>query len=489
MTTSTIRRVSGSRHAVTFGVAVASVLVYIGTEGLVGEVFFQLVMWAGVAGLFVGLRRNNAVATPWITFACGLTAFAIGDLLFSLYEYVFDIDPFPSAADAFYLAGYALMAIGLARLVRRARPDGDRLALIDAGIVLVPTTVAVWIYLIAPYANAGGSTVLEQAVAGSYPLGDLLCLAVMIRLLAGATGSWRQIPPALIVLAIGIAAMFVADIGFVLSQLHGSYESGNFIDALYLVPYIASAACALDPSVRRIGEPQPPVDPSLSRMRLLFLAVAALVTPALLLTEWTEARSPNVPLVIGATAMSFLLVIARMSSLVDALEESRAQLAYDATHDHLTGLANRSLFARHLDDELGLETSGALLFIDLDKFKAVNDQLGHRAGDELLINVGEVLRQAVRADDVVARLAGDEFAVLMPGATAATARVTADRLISTLQIGCNHDGSVAVTASIGVVTWNADTLPLTAEALLAAADHAMYTAKAAHGNSFVTAHR
>ena len=136
---------------------------------------------------------------------------------------------------------------------------------------------------------------------------------------------------------------------------------------------------ALDPSVRRIGEPQASVDPSLSRTRLVSLSIAALVTPALLMAEWTEARSPNVPLVIAAAAVSFILVIARMCSQVDALEGSRAQLAYDATHDHLTGLANRSLFARHLDGGIGLETSGALLFIDLEKFKSVNDQLGHRA--------------------------------------------------------------------------------------------------------------
>ncbi len=488
MTTPRLRRISASRHVVAFGIAVAAVLVYIVAEGRVGEVFFQTVMWAGVVGFFVGLRRNDALTAPWVLFGCGLTAFAIGDSLFSLYEFVLDIEPFPSAADVFYLAGYVLMAAGLAGLVRRARPDGDRVALIDAAIVLVPTTVAVWIYLVAPYARAGGSTVLEQAVAGSYPMGDLLCLAVLIRLLSGETGSWRRIPTALVALAVGIVAMFVADIGFVLSQLHGEYQSGNLIDALYLVPYLAAAACALDPSVRRIGELQPPVDPSLSRRRLASLAVAAVVTPVLLMAEWTSASSPNVPLVVAATAASFLLVIARMASLVDALEESRAQLAYDATHDHLTGLANRSLFARHLDDGLGIQKSGALLFIDLDKFKAVNDRLGHQAGDELLINVGEALRQAVRAEDIVARLAGDEFAILMPGATEATARVTANRLISTLRIGCNPDGSVAVTASIGVVTWNTGTTALTAEALLAAADQAMYTAKAAEGNSFVTTH-
>lgn len=76
-------------------------------------------------------------------------------------------------------------------------------------------------------------------------------MALLIRLLAGATGSWRRIPPPLLALATGIQAMFVADIGFVLNQLPGNYESGSVLDALYLVPYIASAACTLPEPDRR----------------------------------------------------------------------------------------------------------------------------------------------------------------------------------------------------------------------------------------------
>ncbi|HUF99381.1 MAG TPA: diguanylate cyclase [Ilumatobacter sp.] len=483
----TKRRSAGGRHACAGLVVCAAAVGYVLADGVLGEVLFQLVCWGSVVGFFWGVRRNGTATLPWVSIGCGLIAFALGDLMFSLNEYVFAIEPFPSVADVFYLAGYPLMAGGLSGLVRRARPDGDRVALIDAAIVLVPSAVVGWIYLIDPYATESGSTTLERLVAGSYPLGDLLCLAVLIRLLSGASGSWRQVPAALVWLAGGLFAMFVADVGFVLSQLHGNYQSGGVVDAIYLVPYVAAAVCALDPSVGRIGEPQPSVDPSLGPLRLAFLAVAALVTPLLLIAERDSAQSTQIPLVVGATAISFLLVLARMSNLVEALEASRAQLAYDASHDHLTGLANRSLFARHLDDGLGFDTPGALLFIDLDKFKAVNDQLGHRAGDELLVNVGEAIRGSVRTNDVVARLSGDEFAVLMPGATEATAHLIAQRLISALRIACNPDGSLSITASIGVVTWGDDTAPLTAEALLAAADHAMYAAKAADGNSFVTA--
>lgn len=489
MTTTTQRRVNRGRHVIAGVVASVAVAGYVVAEGGIGEVFFQSVMWSCVVGFFWGLRRNGAVTLPWMTIGSGLIAFAVGDLMFSLNEFVFQVDSFPSAADVCYLAGYSLMAAGIAGLVRRARPDGDRVALIDAAIVLVPSAAAGWIYLIAPYATENGSTTVERMVAGSYPLGDLLCLAVLMRLLSGASGSWRQVPSALIWLAGGLFAMFIADIGFVLSQLHGQYQSGGLLDAVYLVPYVAAASCAIDPSVSRVGEPQRAVDPSVGPWRLAFLAVAALVTPLLLVAERDSSTSQQIPLVVVATAVSFLLVIARMASLVDALEESRAQLVFDATHDHLTGLANRSLFARRLDEGLGFDTSGALLFIDLDKFKAVNDRLGHRAGDDLLVSVGETLRGSVRKNDVVARLAGDEFAVLMPGATERAARIIASRLVTALQIDCNNDASVSITASIGVVTWNDDRDPPTGESLLAAADHAMYAAKAADGNSFVTASR
>jgi diguanylate cyclase (GGDEF)-like protein len=470
-------------------VAVLAAMGYVALEGGVAEVWFQVVAWVSIALFVWGLIRNRSLTLPWAALGLGWAMFATGDLLFALNEHVFHVAPFPSAADVFYLGGYVFLAGGLAALVRRTRPGGDRIALIDAGIILVPGAVVGWIYLVAPYAGGSGTSLLERAVAGAYPLGDVLCFAVLIRLFSGSLTGWRRVPPAMLALAFAFLMTLVADVLFVLGELHDWYRTGGVIDAMYLLPYVAVAACACDPSVRRIGEPHAAIDPSVGRVRLAFFAVAALVTPMLMITEWTGHRTPKVPLIVLATAVSFLLVIARMASLVDALEDSRAQLAYDATHDHLTGLANRSLFARHVDEVLARGGAGSLLFIDLDKFKTVNDRLGHHAGDELLIRVGELLRQGVRGQDVVARLAGDEFAVLLPGADERTATAIADRLISVLHIVAEFGDGVGVTASIGAVTWRGDRVPTSARVLLAEADEAMYRAKAADGNRYVAARR
>jgi len=127
-----------------------------------------------------------------------------------------------------------------------------------------------------------------------------------------------------------------------------------------------------------------------------------------------------------------------------------------------------------------------VLFIDLDNFKRVNDQCGHRAGDEVLIDVGERLRAAVRTWDLVARLAGDEFGVLLPGADQLVADALAERLVGRLSLSTANDASVVVTASIGTVTWGSSTTLGSAQQVLAEADRAMYEAKGAAGNRFVS---
>ena len=184
----------------------------------------------------------------------------------------------------------------------------------------------------------------------------------------------------------------MGDIIFLSSTLSDTYVSGGWSDGLYLVSYVALGATAMDRSVAEIGNPRPPTEVSLSRRRLGLLAVAALVTPTMLAIQWIRSAELTVPLVVGGTVVSFLLVVARMSGLVQALESSRSQLRFEATHDALTGLPNRQLFGTRLDELLRRGDAGALLFVDLDRFKAVNDTLGHHEGDQVLIEVSKLLR-------------------------------------------------------------------------------------------------
>jgi diguanylate cyclase (GGDEF)-like protein/PAS domain S-box-containing protein len=169
-----------------------------------------------------------------------------------------------------------------------------------------------------------------------------------------------------------------------------------------------------------------------------------------------------------------------------ALEEQLRQLAF---HDPLTLLANRNLFRDRVQHALTLsqfgQSSVAVMFLDLDNFKNINDSLGHDAGDCVLQAVAQRIVQTTRSSDTVARLGGDEFAVLLEGiATVAEVGRLADALIDTLDLPFTLDGmEVRVAASIGVAFSTPDT---GAEALLSNADIAMYHAKAAGKNRHVT---
>jgi diguanylate cyclase (GGDEF)-like protein len=168
----------------------------------------------------------------------------------------------------------------------------------------------------------------------------------------------------------------------------------------------------------------------------------------------------------------------------EELERSRAQIRHQADHDALTGLANRLLFREFAGEALARGT-GALLYIDLDGFKVVNDELGHAAGDQLLVIVGERLRRGLRPGDVAARLGGDEFGVLLRDATPLEAGAAARRLREALSVPIALDGhSVATGASIGVAAV-ASAAATDVDQLLRAADVAMYDDKRRHRRAVV----
>jgi diguanylate cyclase (GGDEF)-like protein/PAS domain S-box-containing protein len=170
--------------------------------------------------------------------------------------------------------------------------------------------------------------------------------------------------------------------------------------------------------------------------------------------------------------------------LVDITDRKRleSKLIHDALHDPLTGLANRVLLRDHLERALARRGRGgvttALLFVDLDDFKRINDSYGHAAGDQILVRVAERLLGAVRAEDVVGRQSGDEFAVLLAHVRdAEEAIVSADRILGELRrpilLGAH---SIVAGGSIGIAV--ATEPGATAEDLLTQADAAMYAAKA-----------
>ena len=179
-------------------------------------------------------------------------------------------------------------------------------------------------------------------------------------------------------------------------------------------------------------------------------------------------------------------MVAESQQRSEELAETVDELQETVSHDTLTGLASRGRFVELLDEQIersrGRQAAFGVLFIDLDGFKAVNDTLGHDAGDELLCEVARRLASAVRGDDVVARLGGDEFTVLLHDAREMVAlRLTAQRVVEMVRIPYLIDGEeVRIGASVGLARYPDH--GASAEELLRASDQAMYEAKHAGGS-------
>jgi diguanylate cyclase (GGDEF)-like protein len=182
---------------------------------------------------------------------------------------------------------------------------------------------------------------------------------------------------------------------------------------------------------------------------------------------------------------ALLLENEQLEQSLAKLTELEASLRHQALHDALTGLPNRRLF--HTRVEHALERDGSspvVLFIDLDGFKAINDDLGHAAGDELLVAFGQRLRGSVRPEELPARLGGDEFAVLIEDGSDEVAQDVAQRLVSAVRNPFSIQGRrLSVRLSIGIAAGGD---ARTVDELLANADLAMYTAKADDSSSYAS---
>jgi diguanylate cyclase len=344
--------------------------------------------------------------------------------------------------------------------------------------------------------RAGGSVAAAALTGVAYLIG-IAGYALLIR----TRSPGRDRTRAYLLMTAGWLVLVAADTGRALLVLLGTYDPASPVEAGWLVAYALWGAAELHPSVATLTDPVPVPRGGLTRGRLASLAGASLMAPAILAIQALRGQRIDVPVIVAGCALLFLLVLARMAELVRLNESTvrelrgtegvlraslserdalAAQLEHQAFHDSLTDLANRALFNDRVRQALArARRSGrglAVLFVDLDDFKVVNDSLGHGAGDRLLREVAARLRSCLRDHDTVGRLGGDEFAILAEDADLGSARQLAERIIATLAtpfplVG----GQVTIHASIGIAF--DERLALDEARLLRNADIARYAAK------------
>jgi diguanylate cyclase (GGDEF)-like protein len=440
---------------------------------------------AGLVGAFaLALRARHSgrpIRPTWALLAVGTLCAAIGDLLWSYDELIRHREtPFPSIADASYLLFPVFAGAGLLLHPSRTRTARATLRLLIDGVLVAGSLFALsWVTALGAVVKAGADSVPALVVGLAYPITDVVLLTLTV--LAFTRSSIRG-QPGLIVTAAALAATTVSDSAFLYLTAIGHYSSGNLVDAGFVASYLLFALAAVFASPtegcggRRIV---PPPGWAVALPYVLCTAGVAASAGSLV------GQAHLVPLATAAVLV-FSLVTRQLITITDNrrlladVAEREQRLLHQALHDDLTGLANRVLFADRLAHALTLQPREgrpvAVLFLGLDDFKLVNDSLGHSIGDALLIRVAERLRAAVRESDTVARLSGDEFAVLVEDSDTPTDTATrvAESFGQPFVVG---DHTVPIRAGLGLAMVEAGPSRPSAEELLKRADLAMHSAK------------
>ncbi|MEY2417257.1 MAG: hypothetical protein QOH53_2591 [Ilumatobacteraceae bacterium] len=441
-------------------------------HGTAASVYWDVAVAAMLGFGFVVAARLDQHRAAWIVILLGQACFLIGDICFTILEHVFHSDAYPNVGDIFYVGGYPLIAIGLVMLLRTRGTSRDAGGVIDGFIVATSVGVLLWVFFVEPTAFDNTLPLFERVINVAYPAGDLLLIAIGAQL---AVRQVRRQAPYWI-LAVSLLALLVADLGYLYQSLYSVYNERDAIDFGWWISYALIVAVLLHPQVGEIAAAPSRSTPSLSRRRILLLSLVTIAAPLTIAARSAAGASLQLPVLLGGTVVLFGLVVLRLVAMARELEHSRTLLLHEATHDALTGLGNRTLFSDQVERALANDVPVAVLCLDLDDFKMVNDSLGHPAGDVVLQVVGERLLGLLRPGDAVARLGGDEFAMMITGCDAATGTAVARRALAAIcqAIGIPDGPTVHSNVSIGIAHSSSDS---SVEALLRDADIAMYLAK------------
>lgn len=279
---------------------------------------YDAIAVSSAAAIVVGIRIfRPKFAVVWYLLAAGQLAFAVGDVIFNLYAWVWHKDPpIPSVADVFYLAGYPFLAAGLFLLVFRLRSQERRVGLLDALLLTVAFGICQWVFVMRPLIDSSDQWT-NKAVALSYPAMDVLLLAALVFL---ALTPARRLP-AYWLLTGSVVLLIFADELYALAP--DSYAGTSYLDTCWLLSYVLWGVAALTPSMRELTKPRTGRTPRLTNVRLVVLGAAVATAPIVLIVERLLHRDVDAVAVAIGSALLSTLVLLRLSGLIRSLDGHR----------------------------------------------------------------------------------------------------------------------------------------------------------------------
>jgi diguanylate cyclase (GGDEF)-like protein/PAS domain S-box-containing protein len=322
---------------------------YVVPNPVLKVVAFGLLGLAPVIAVVAGVRRYRpSCATAWYLFAAGQLTFTVGDMIFYVHEYLLlQEPPFPSVADAFYLATYPFLISGLLLLVKRRTPGRDRASLVDALIVTISMGLLSWEFLIVPYLRDPSLSRPQLLTSVAYPMMDILVLAVTARL-----WSDRGVRNASFhLLSLSLVPLLLADSLYGLIQLTGTWRLGSPVDIGWILFYVCWGAAGLHPSMRELDRPAPVATVKITRSRFgVLLALASLMGPTVLAVQVARGERVDMRVVVGGSLLLFVLALLRMSGLVQTLRITLLKYQWSATRETTLREAAGALVAATTQD-------------------------------------------------------------------------------------------------------------------------------------------
>ncbi|MFC5468057.1 EAL domain-containing protein [Cohnella suwonensis] len=444
--------------------------------------------------LQAGRKHRDGVRTFWYMMAAGCASYFAAQLIWVYYDWIFGITPMISIADLFWdLQNFLyIAAFGYIHFKEKRVFQGIRFGF-DILILMLAVTTVSWQFGVRPYLESlfSNHSSLATLTALFYPISDLFLVVSLFAVHMAYRPLFHK--AALSYMTIGFIVFIAYDSFYFYLTASNSYEPGGWMDslcdiALFLLAFagISSVGIPQEQAKSRSGS---------GNAGKVFVRVVLPYVGLLVLLVFMIDRIAVVDgIVIGSAVMIVLILIRQVTvllendSLLGKLRKALAQARYLANHDALSELPNRRYFEKMLmeaiEEAARVGERIAVLFMDLDRFKYMNDSFGHLKGDLVIRHVAERLKQVMNEDRIVARLAGDEFTVLVRhvGSRQELAGLAQSILAAVATPYVLDHVELQTTASVGVAVFPEDGAEVAK--LMKRADAAMYKAKERGGNKY-----